>query len=75
MKYIFSKNRALNLANIDEITVSCNYLKVTTGGGLNAREINFIYGGEAELVSLLKAIMGFIAGEGNLFDCDKFLGR
>ena len=75
MKYLVSGNKAINLSNADEITISCNYLKITTGGGLNAREVSFVYGTEAELVTLFSEIMDFIEGEGRIFDCDKFIKR
>ena len=75
MKYLVSNRKAVNLANASEFFVSCNYLVITTTGGLNAREIKLVYGSEEELNRLFDAIIEFSAGNETLFDCDKFLGR
>jgi hypothetical protein len=73
MKWIFSNLRSYNLATIESIYVSCNYLMLTTGGGLNAREIQFVYGTDEELKKLHKAVMDFIQGPAAGFDCDAYL--
>lgn len=74
MKFLVSNHKAINLANVDEITISCNYLKLTTGGGLNAREMSFVYGTEADLERLFDAVMDFIGDiHTKVFDCDKYL--
>ena len=75
MKYLVSQRKAVNLENASEFSVSCNYLVITTTGGLDAREIKFIYGSDEELNRLFDAIIEFSAGSEILFDCDKFLGR
>ena len=73
-KFIISNHKAVNLSNVDEFSVSCNYLKLTTGGGLNAREVNFVYGTESNLVKLFDAIVDFIANDKVVvFDCDEFM--
>ena len=73
MKFLVSKTNAVNLANVSEITISCNYLKLHTTGGLNAREISFVYGTEEELRLLFDAVMTFVADDARVFDCDNFL--
>lgn len=73
MKFLVSKNKAVNLANVDDIFISAGYLKVTTGGGLNSREVSLVYGTDAELKQLFAEIMNFIASENKVFDCDKFM--
>lgn len=75
MKFLINSkdNKAINLANVDVITVSCNYLKITTGGGLNAREVNFIYGTPAQLGILFGRIMEFLANDEKVLDCYEFL--
>ena len=73
-KFIISNHKAVNLSNVDEFSVSCNYLKLTTGGGLNAREVSFVYGAEINLVKLFDAIIDFIADDkAVVFDCDEFM--
>ena len=73
-KFIISDHKAFNLSNIDEFSVSCYYLKLTTSGGLNAREVSFVYGAEANLVKLFDAIVDFIANDKVVvFDCDEFM--
>ena len=71
-KFIISKHRAINLSNIDEVSVSCNYLKITTTQG---RTINFVYGADDALESLFDAVMEFMGAENpkTTFDCDKFM--
>ena len=73
MKFIVSKRKAINLATINSISISNNYLVLTTDAGANAREILFFYGAERVLVELFDAIMDFIKSEGRVFDCDKFV--
>ena len=75
MKFLINSkdNKAINLANVDEITVSCNYLKITTGGGLNAREVCFIYGSTDGLTALFSRIMTFLANDEKVFDCYEFM--
>ena len=73
MKFIVSKSHAINLANINDISISNNYLTLTTDAGLNAREIRFVYGTQADLERLFAGVMEFIAGDLKIFDCDKFL--
>lgn len=70
MKFLVSKNHAINLATINDIAISNNYLVLTTDAGLNAREIRFIYGTQAELEKLFQQIMDFISGDEKVFDCD-----
>ena len=73
-KFIISKHRAINLSNIDEVSVSCNYLKITTSQG---RIINFVYGTDDALESLFEAIMDFMGAENpkTTFDCDEFISN
>ena len=73
MKFLVSKTNAINLANVSEITISCNYLKLTTTGGLNARELQFVNGTTEELHLLFDAVMAFVADDTRVFDCDNFL--
>ena len=75
MKFLINSkdNKAINLANVDEITISCNYLKITTGGGLNAREVSFIYGTNDALSALFNRIMSFLANDEKVLDCYEFL--
>ena len=74
MKFLVSKTNAINLANVSEITISCNFHKLTTTGGLNAREVQFVYGTDEELHLLFDAVMSFVADEfSRVFDCDNFL--
>ena len=70
MKFLVSKNHAINLANINDIAISNNYLVLATDAGLNAREIRFVYGTQAELEKLFQQIMDFISGDEKVFDCD-----
>lgn len=71
-KFIISNHNAINLSNIDEISVSCNYLKITTSQG---RTINFVYGTDDALECLFDALMSFMSSQNNktTFDCDKFI--
>lgn len=75
MKFLINSkdNKAINLDNVDEITVSCNTIKITTGGGLNAREVNFIYGTTAQLNILFGRIMEFLANDEKVLDCYEFM--
>lgn len=74
MKFIISSHKAVNLATINTISISNNYLTLTTEAGQNAREILFVYGTEPMLEKLFDAIMDFLADENaKVFDCDKFL--
>ena len=75
MKFIINSNQhtAINLANVSEITISCNYLKLTTTGGLNAREVSFFYGSDAVLEMLFAKIMEFVDSTESVFDCYKFV--
>lgn len=74
MKFLVSQHKAINLANVDDITISCNYLKLTTGGGLNAREVSFVYGTQENLEKLFDAVMEFIGDiHTKVFDCDWFM--
>lgn len=75
MKYLVSNKKAVNITSASEISVSCNYLVITSDGGLNAREIKFVYGGEEELYRLFLAVIEFAGSDKTLFDCDEFLGR
>lgn len=74
-KFLISGTKAINLATINGISISNYYLTLTTDAGLNAREIRFVYGTDAELERLFGAVMEFIASDNRTFDCDKFLGR
>jgi hypothetical protein len=60
MKFVISKHRAINLATINTIFISDNYLQLTTEAGQNAREIRLIYGTDTELGKLFDAIMAFV---------------
>lgn len=72
--YNSESNKAVNLANIEDIFISDNYLILTTNGGLNAREIRFVYGTPAKLSKLFKAIMEFIKDyQQGAFDCYDFI--
>ena len=75
MKFLINskENKAINLANVDEITVSGNYLKITTGGGLNARNVSFIYGSTDALSALFSRIMEFLANDEKVLDCYEFM--
>lgn len=70
MKFIISKQHAVNLDTIINIAISGNYIILTT---LTAREIKFFYGTKPQLDKLFDAIMTFIGSEGRTFDCDKFV--
>lgn len=73
-KFLISEKRAINLDNVEEIMISShNYLKIITDGGLNAREISFVYGASEEIEMLFNEIMEFLASENKIFNCDKFL--
>ena len=76
MKFLINSedNQAINLANVSEITISCNWLKLITTGGLNSREVCFIYGTESSLSKLFMRIMQFINDDKEtVFDCYSFL--
>jgi hypothetical protein len=74
MKFVISKHRAINLATINTIFISDNYLQLTTEAGQNAREIRLIYGTDTELGKLFDAIMAFVNdNSASVFDCDKFM--
>ena len=76
MKFIISNRKAVNLATINTISISNNYLTLTTEAGQNAREILFVYGTKSMLEKLFDAIMAFLADENaKVFDCDKFLSE
>ena len=75
MKFLVNSkdNKAVNIANVDEITISCNYLVLTTGGGQYARDVRFIYGTSAGLSALFKRVMEFLTNDENMLDCYEFL--
>lgn len=74
MKFIVSKQKAINLNNVDDFHISSGYLKITTGGGLDAREVQFVYGTNDELTKLFYAILQFINDDNKrIFDCDQFI--
>ena len=75
MKFLINSesNKAINLANVDEITISSNYLILTTGGGQYARDIRFIYGTEDNLNRLFSKVMEFLANDEKTLDCHEFL--
>lgn len=75
MKFLINSesNKAINLANVDEITISSNYLVLTTGGGQFARDVRFIYGTNEALAALFKRITEFLANDEKTLDCHEFL--
>ena len=73
MKFIICDHKAINLANADDFSISNNYLVVTTGGGLNAREVKAVYATTEELNDLFNELVKFLASDKVVFDCDKFL--
>lgn len=75
MKFLINSesNKAINLANVDEITISSNYLILTTGGGQYARDIRFIYGTNDALSALFGRIMTFLANDEKVLDCYEFM--
>lgn len=73
MKFIVCDHKAINLANADDFGISNNYLVVTTGGGLNAREVKAVYGTTEELNDLFNELVKFSESDKAVFDCDKFL--
>jgi argonaute-like protein implicated in RNA metabolism and viral defense len=73
MKYLIYDHKAINLANADDFGISNNYLVVTTGGGLNAREVKAVYATTEELNDLFNELVKFLASDKVVFDCDKFL--
>jgi hypothetical protein len=75
MKFLINSesNKAINLANVDEITISSNYLVLTTGGGQYARDVRFIYGTSVELTALFNRITEFLADDEKTLDCHEFL--
>ena len=75
MKFLINSesNKAINLANVDEMTISSNYLVLTTGGGQYARDVRFIYGTNDELTALFKRITEFLANDEKTLDCHEFL--
>jgi hypothetical protein len=73
MKFLVYDHKAINLANADDFRISNNYLMVTTGGGLNARDVQAVYGTPEELNDLFNELVKFLQGDAVVFDCDKFL--
>ena len=75
MKFLINTkdNKANNLANMDELTASCSSTKISTGGGLNAREVCFIYGSTDGLTALFSRIMTFLANDEKVLDCYEFM--
>lgn len=75
MKFLINSkdNKAINLANVDEITISSNFLVLTTGGGQYARDVRFIYGTPDALSALFGRIMSFLANDEKVLDCYEFL--
>lgn len=75
MKFLINSesNKAINLANVDEMTISSNYLVLTTGGGQYARDVRFIYGTNDDLTALFKRITEFLANDEKTLDCHEFL--
>ena len=73
MKFIVTDHKAINLANADDFRISNNYLMVTTGGGLNARDVQTVYGTPEELNDLFNELVKFLESDKVVFDCDKFL--
>ena len=75
-KWLVSKHRSYNLDTIECIYVSNNYLMLTTDGGQESREVQFVYGTESELNKLHEIIMYWIeCGKtmGWVLDCDERL--
>ena len=75
VKFLKKKDKAVNLANIDEIQVANNYLTITTGAGLNARTMLFYYGATADIEALYEAVMDFLASDKQVFDCEQFMSN
>lgn len=73
MKYLVHDHKAINLANADDFRISNNYLVVTTGGGLNSREVQAVYATTEELIDLFNELVKFLESDKVVFDCDKFL--
>lgn len=73
MKFLVTDHKAINLANADDFRISNNYLMVTTGGGLNARDVQAVYGTPEELNDLFNELVKFLESDKTVFDCDKFL--
>jgi hypothetical protein len=62
---------AVNLANVSEITISCNWLKLTV---TDSREVSLIYGTDYELDKLFERIKQFVADDAeSVLDCFFFL--
>ena len=73
MKFLVSNLKAVNLANVSDISVSSNHLMLTMTDG---REVRFVYGTQSELETLFVAVMDFIISSNiKVFDCDKYLRR
>lgn len=73
-KFLINDKKAINLANISEFSVSANYLKLTTDGGLGGRIISFVYGTEENLNRLFDAIVAFASDDSaSTFDCGEFM--
>lgn len=72
-KFLIHDHKAINVNHLDDFYADFNYLKLTTSGGLNAREIQFLYGSISAIEKLFDAIVEFIQNDEKVFDCDKFL--
>ena len=71
MKFLRNKNWLVNLAHVIDITVSANYLVLTT---IDGREEKFIYGPESTLADLLVEIVIFTTNpEAHVLDCEEFM--
>ena len=74
MKYLVSskKAKAVNLSMVTDLSISGNYLMLTTNEG---REMRFFFGTPAELDRLFPAVIAFLSTDEVTFDCDEFLSR
>ena len=73
MKYLVSKQKAVNLNNVIDFFISDNHLVLSTTDG---REMRFVYGAPEELARLFDEVVAFLEEERfRTLDCDKFLGR
>ena len=71
MKFLRNENWLVNLAHIIDITVSANYLVLTT---IDGREEKFIYGPESVLSDLLVQIVIFTScHDDHILDCKEFV--
>lgn len=71
MKFLRNSSRAINIAHVIDITVSANYLVLST---IDGREEKFIYGPEDKLMCLMSAVLAFIAEpETHVLDCDEYM--